>query len=174
MSRDVKIANMILAMRQMQMSHRALEMFRMDNFGTRYLSENYPHIMAELEELTLGWTLIPKMLLRNASILEAQLAIYYSNLDLGLPVLPEEVTPEQYRTLMNSLLIYLEAEVLPILKKMIEPEPVPLPALEQDEDYQKVVHICGLTESPESENSGPDSEGHKEGWQKTRTRLPME
>ena len=151
MSRDIFLAKMVLEMQYMQMSAQALVLHRKDNEGTLFLSKKYPHILAELEDLTLDWTLVPKMLVRSAKMLKTQVPIYRENLELGIPALPDGVTPQQYKEMMGRILDYLEKEVCPLLEKMPVEERLTVDITE-DEDYRRVVEELGLTQSPEQEN----------------------
>lgn len=135
----------------MQMSAQALVLHRKDNEGTLFLEKKYPHIIAELEDLTLDWILIPKMLVRSAEMLKALVPIYRENLELGIPALPDGVTPQQYKEIMNKVLDYLEDTVCPLLEKM-PVETKQKVDITIDEDYRRVVEELGLTQSPEQEN----------------------
>lgn len=151
MSRDIALAKMVLEMQYMQMSVQTLILHRKDNEGILFLEKKYPHIIAELEDLTLDWTLIPKMFVRSADMLKAQVPICRENLELGVPALPDGVTPQQYREMVERILDYLEKEVCPLLEKM----PVEIKQkvdITEDEDYRRVVEELGLTQSPEQEN----------------------
>ena len=156
--RDVTLAKLMLEMRYTQMSVTALMLHRRENYGSQYLSKKFPHILAELEDLTLDWTLVPKVVVSSPKMLTTQVKTYRENLSMALPDLPPQVTPIQYRKMMEKILSYLENKVLPILEKM--PPKSNKPAdINEDEDYQKVVNILGLTQSPEQENIQRDTEG---------------
>lgn len=151
MSRDIALAKMVLEMQYMQMSVQALVLHRKDNEGTLFLEKKYPHIIAELEDLTLDWILIPKMFVRSDDMLKAQVPICRENLELGVPALPDGVTPQQYKEIMNKVLDYLEDTVCPLLEKM-PAETKQKVDITNDEDYRRVVEELGLTQSPEQEN----------------------
>lgn len=151
MSRDIALAKMVLEMQYMQMSVQALVLHRKDNEGTLFLEKKYPHIIAELEDLTLDWILIPKMLVRSAEMLKVLVPIYRENLELGVPALPDGVTPQQYKEIMNKVLDYLEDTVCPLLEKM-PVEDRRTVDITEDEDYRRVVEELGLTQSPEQED----------------------
>lgn len=151
MSRDIALAKMVLEMQYMQMSVQALILHRKDNEGTLFLEKKYPHIIAELEDLTLDWILVPKMLVRSAEMLKALVPIYRENLELGIPALPDGVTPQQYKEMMERILDYLEKEVCPLLEKM-PVEDRRTVDITEDEDYRRVVEELGLTQSPEQED----------------------
>lgn len=151
MSRDIALAKMVLEMQYMQMSVQALILHRKDNEGTLFLEKKYPHIIAELEDLTLDWILVPKMLVRSAEMLKALVPIYRENLELGIPALPDGVAPQQYKEIMERILDYLEKEVCPLLEKM-PVETKQKVDITNDEDYRRVVEELGLTQSPEQED----------------------
>lgn len=87
--------------------------YQQDNVGSKWLSENFPHIISQLNSMTLGWTLVPKAIVRNSDVLTSMLAAYKGNL--------------QYDTSSESMMLhhnyeelisFLEVTVLPALRNM--------------------------------------------------------
>ena len=94
-----------------------LATYKQDNPGSEWLATNFPHLMSQLDSLTLGWTLVPKAIVRNADALTNMVAAYKTNMQYGVSA----VTPSESAMLHHSyeeLLSFLEVSVLPAIQKM--------------------------------------------------------
>lgn len=142
------VFNLYVAVRDAVKSAETLALYRQDNHGSKYLASRYPHILAMADDLTLGWTLVPKTIIRNAAILKQSIDTYRTNLQCKLyPKLPEGVTIDQYLNMMVKALDFFEAQVLPLMVEMPEPSK---PEVDMD-DTLKVVKQLGLAD-PLTEN----------------------
>lgn len=91
--------------------------YKKDNPGSEWLSSNFPHIMSQLDSLTLGWTLIPKAVVRNVSVLKDMVSNYRTNLEYGTPGSNANYSGA-LRHRYDELLSFLEEKVLPAIQKM--------------------------------------------------------
>lgn len=94
-----------------------IAMYQQDNPGYEWLGKNFPHLISQLDSLTLGWTLVPKAIVRNADALTNMVAAYKTNMQYGVSA----VTPSESAMLHHSyeeLLSFLEVSVLPAIQKM--------------------------------------------------------
>lgn len=127
--------------------------YKQDNPGSKWLGSNFPHIMSQLDSLTLGWTLVPKTIVRNAAILTDMVAAYKTNMQYGVSA----VIPSESDMLHHSyevLLSFLEGEVLPIMQRM--------------PDDRKELETDAFAEAfaegdIESDDGGPDEEAGEDG-----------
>lgn len=125
-----------------------LSTYKQDNPGSEWLAANFPHLMSQLDSLTLGWTLVPKSIVRNADVLTNMVAVYKTNMQYGVSA----VTPSESAMLHHSyeeLLSFLEESVLPAIQKM--------------PDDRKVVETDAFAEAfaevdVESDDGGQDEE----------------
>lgn len=98
-------------------------LYQTDTTGYKYLKENSPHLISQLDSLTMEWTLIPKVVVRDIGSLENMLETYKENLELSalnpdsVP-LPSGVSFPLYKKRMEKLFKFLEEEVKPVLQEM--------------------------------------------------------
>lgn len=155
-----QVLSIFVAARNAMKSAEALALYRQDNCGSEYLKTNYPHILSQADDLTLGWTLLPKVIVRSADILQHYLKVYRANLESGFyPRLPEEVSRDQYVDLMSKALDFFEAKVLPLIHTMPETNAASIDRTQ----ILKVVNQLGLTDPIEedyieSDEGGEDQE----------------
>ena len=91
--------------------------FKQDNSGSTWLKDNFPHLMSQLDSLTLDWTLIPKAALRNSTVLRQMVDSYKKNLEYGL--IPKSVVDEQaWLHNYENLLEFLDTTVYSALQRM--------------------------------------------------------
>lgn len=137
------------AIMQMEQNARVLTLYRTDNPGTEYLRAHAPHIMSQLEEYTLNWTLIPKAVVYNESNIHAMVPVYRDLLSVSTPELPKEVTVEEYKAIANRLYDFLENEVALVLANM------PIPETETEVNLEDVAE--GFEESDIGDYAGESS-----------------
>lgn len=124
-----------------------LATYKQDNPGSEWLATNFPHLMSQLDSLTLGWTLVPKAIVRNADALTNMVAAYKTNMQYGVSA----VTPSESAMLHHSyeeLLSFLEESVLPAIQKM--------------PDDRKVVETDAFAEAFAEVDAEPDDGGQDE------------
>jgi len=111
--------SLALAAREIMMSATALALYRRDNPGYRYIAQTYPHLITQIDDLTLGWTILPKAILVSAEVFRRYYDVYTSNLESGFyPNLPEDLPPEEYKGMILKALDYVKNNILPLLEKM--------------------------------------------------------
>lgn len=93
--------------------------YKKDNPGSEWLGSNFPHIMSQLDSLTLGWTLIPKAVVRNVSVLKDMVSNYRTNLEYGTPGSNANYS-DALRHRYEELLSFLEEKVLPVMQRMTD------------------------------------------------------
>ncbi len=124
-----------------------IAMYQQDNPGYEWLGKNFPHLISQLDSLTLGWTLVPKAIVRNADALTNMVAAYKTNMQYGVSA----VTPSESAMLHHSyeeLLSFLEVSVLPAIQKM--------------PDDRKVVETDAFAEAFAEVDVEPDDGGQDE------------
>lgn len=101
----------------------ALALHHVDNPGTEYLKQYAPHLLAQLEDYTMNWLLVPKAIVYNEEALNHLIAVYQENLETGeCPYVSKKMTAEQISIAYDRLFKFLKTEVAPILAKMPKQE----------------------------------------------------
>lgn len=94
-----------------------IAMYQQDNPGYEWLGKNFPHLISQLDSLTLGWTLVPKAIVRNADVLTNMVDAYKTNLQYGVESIGESESAMLHHS-YEELLSFLEVSVLPAIQKM--------------------------------------------------------
>ena len=150
--------SMILAARDAMMSATALALYRKDNPGYLHVAQTYPHLVSQMDDLTLGWTILPKAIIGSADGFKRYYDVYTSNLESGFyPSLPEEVTPEEYKEIILKALDYAKQNILPLLEKLQHNKQVLVGNLLPEE-----VKNLGIAEPSEEDFSEEDAGGEGE------------
>ena len=129
-----------------------IAMYQQDNPGYEWLGKNFPHLISQLDSLTLGWTLVPKAIVRNADVLTNMVDAYKTNLQYGVESIGESESAMLHHS-YEELLSFLEVSVLPAIQKM--------------PDDRKVVETDAFAEAfaedyPESDEGGQDEEARED------------
>ena len=135
-----------------------LALYKKDNKGYLYLKEFAPHLVSQLDSLTMEWTMVPKLFVMDLASLESMLDTYrenlkYSELTPNLVPLPKGVDFPLFKKKMETLLEFLENEVKPVLQNM------PIDAEEVEDDV--------ATEFIEDDFTGDESGDGGEGAEET-------
>ena len=118
--------------------------FQQPNDGYTALRMSHPHIIAELEQYTLSWTLAGKYILINKAVL----ADYISNTKELLmfdiikqaPIyLPSTMTLTDYIQHMRRFLQFLEANVMPLVPDVALPDQVQVPQSVEEQPLPNVT-----------------------------------
>lgn len=150
--------SLALAAREIMMSATALALYRKGNPGYRYIAQTYPHLITQIDDLTLGWTILPKAILVSAEVFRQYYDVYTSNLESGFyPNLPEDLPPEEYKGMILKALDYVKNNILPLLEKM----PHEQDGLSGNLLPEEVKNL-GITEPSEEDFSEEDAGGEGE------------
>lgn len=115
----VSIVSAFLAARKAVADANMLAIYKQDNDGYVWLKANFPHLVVQLDDLTMGWTLLPKSVVRDPLSLQIIVQTYRDNLQYGVPsYLPDGLTGAEFQAMMNKALDYITDSILPVLKRM--------------------------------------------------------